>query len=554
MLFWSESSIYATEKTQSDYVSKRKMYELNPEYRNTNQILVIKALSSVLEYAGRWILVVRLSDNNEIPFYKSSGINSGLPDTWHPFFGIKIKQNNGAWLHKNYTFDEESNTHITSNPLYHCGCYVLAQTANDLDRLLIKKPCTTINTSAINCWIGGQVLEDDGTMPQDMSQYENRPLIQPFPMSSDVFQKSYYVDTMCTLKKNIFGSFKDKPLKNLIECAEYLKDRVDISNESFNKEIEKTSQFLHDLKILRERMKIINDSKDSDNSEEFNIYKKDCESFFKLIQEASVFYDYFSHSNNSLNKLKAYLALQMAKRFGFNYVYKMLNDLASNRSPFNQVEIVSSRAIWTMIKHNKIFADHKKSDQIKDQLLLIKEKKPEIFYILCTEHPTKIKNFLYGYSTDTESSGTENEQNTENERLLKKIRKKVKKFYDSDKGYDFDKEIYNIDRVIKYEYHTRTFGYIVAHYSNKDHFFGEKIPGLINPEKIAGIIENLKKLDLENLKNYNNALNELLSLKKIVQSSNLESKENSRGELSLQQMTTVLYMNALANIPIFKPM
>lgn len=65
------------------------MFHPTQEYQKTHQLLVIKDLSSVLGYAGRSILVVRLIDDSEVPFYCSTGKNSGLPKTWLPFFGLR---------------------------------------------------------------------------------------------------------------------------------------------------------------------------------------------------------------------------------------------------------------------------------------------------------------------------------------------------------------------------------------------------------------------------------------------------------------------------------
>lgn len=80
------------------------------------------------------MVVVRMIDGSEVPFYCSSGRNSGLLKVWLPFFGITKR----GWMNKTYTFDKEKKTHIPLNPLYHSGDYILAQVGNKLDRLTIN--------------------------------------------------------------------------------------------------------------------------------------------------------------------------------------------------------------------------------------------------------------------------------------------------------------------------------------------------------------------------------------------------------------------------------
>ncbi|WP_156956653.1 hypothetical protein [Candidatus Odyssella acanthamoebae] len=146
---------------ENNIVAQRKMYLLSPDCRTENQIMMIKGLSSITEYKKRPIIVVRLIDDSEIPFYRSTGINSGLPAAWLPFFGL----HNDGWFNKHYTFTNDDITDFKLDPLYHSGCYVLAQVATELDRLNIGDPHYTPKEapiSRINCWIGTVNLTKKG--------------------------------------------------------------------------------------------------------------------------------------------------------------------------------------------------------------------------------------------------------------------------------------------------------------------------------------------------------------------------------------------------------
>src|SRR5260221_6307742 len=160
LFFLGSNTLYASDQPKKDddnFLFQRRMFSLEPEYRSAHQLLVVKDLSSVLQYAERSILVVRLIDDSEVPFYRSTGKNSGLPETWLPFFGLR----NDGWFHKNYTFDVDHNTHIPLNPLYHSGDYALAQVGSELDRLPIGEgneiPDGVAGVATINYWIGGQM-------------------------------------------------------------------------------------------------------------------------------------------------------------------------------------------------------------------------------------------------------------------------------------------------------------------------------------------------------------------------------------------------------------
>lgn len=67
--------------------------------------LIIEDIS--YRYAGRDIIVV-LIDGHRQPFYKSTGRNSGQPDTWFPFDGIKNPGTRFEWFDKTqYCQDED---------------------------------------------------------------------------------------------------------------------------------------------------------------------------------------------------------------------------------------------------------------------------------------------------------------------------------------------------------------------------------------------------------------------------------------------------------------
>ena len=571
----------------NNFISKRKMFYLSPEYRNENQILVTKALSSVLEYAGRNLLVVELIDGSEVPFYRSSGINSGLPDSWLPFFGLR----EDGWIHKNYTFNEEHNTHIPLNPLYHSGCYVLAQVGNELDRLSIntssifsipsKRSDPSRNArgiATINHWIGGEMLEPS-KMPQEIMLVLTKDLSPPIESGIDDF-KEIFPETI--QNNNKFGVFKNKsPFQTVINCNQYLLGFLEnnpFTHPSFQSEMGNLHKFVYDLQTLVNRMRNI--------IERQNKYVADYEAFILLIKQSYALWK-SSRSRELSDNLSAYLALQMLKRFSFNYVYKMLSDIAKASPSFELTEEVSSRAVWVMIKHNKNFGDDKKNGQIKAVLHSIRDKYLSHFQILCTEQPVQILRFMSGLSTED----TELEEDIESKEFLENIRKIVSEIYDST-----DKEIYNIKRVITKGYHHQTFNQIVAYYSDENHFLGTEIPGIndgssitdirnslnqayqtisgANEDKfsktlevvqkvqdklemiveIPKIFEDLKSIRFENFDNYITALNKIKYLKNIFQISSFNEKQREAVQISIEQITTILYMDALANIPGFKPL
>ncbi len=595
------------ESQDNNYVIKRKMFILNPDYRDEHQILIIKALSSVFEYAGRAILVVKLIDNSDVPFYRSSGANSGLPKAWLPFFGLR----KDGWLHKNYSFAEENNTHIHLNPLYHSGCYVLAQISNELDRLPIpiappsfpfKDQSSTIN--AINCWIGGKMLEPQN-MPQLMHNLKDVKLSQSSPLSQTESRDSVWiVDTTTTVDKNLSGDFRNinGTKKTAIESGNYFHSRLTHPSNShltqdpfakkpFLKEMSNTVQFVYDLQTLARRMVGSHDRQNSPYIAEYT-------AFNQLIAETLSLEKVMKTSPTVNNKANAYLALQMLKRFSFNYVYKMLVEVVDNRKYseefFNQA-LAPSRAIWVMIKHNKEFGDHKKNDQIRTQLSKIKKNSPLYFNTLRMEKPIQITRFVE--DTDYDIVGTIVEESIENINLLKEIREKASQIYRNP-----DYEIPNIRRVIQKGYHIKTLAEIIDHYNNTDHLLeiegvnhdndlqtlegtfnetlntikilkklpneNERKPHFIETFKkittardviytrliIPEILNKIKHLNLKDLKNYITSFEHLFYLKNVFHDSNASNDDKERAQLSIEQIATVLYMDALTKIPTLKPL
>ena len=568
------------EQPEPNFLATRKMFTPTIEYRNANQLLVIKDLSSVLEYAGRSILVVRLVDDSEVPFYRSTGNNSGLPESWLPFFGLR----KDGWLHKNYTFDEDHDTHIPLNPLYHSGDYILAQAGNELDRLAIGQgdvlPNDEDGISTINYWIGGQMLEPR-TMPQALKMRAKEEL--PFPIAEQNIHTAKEVNLGDTFSQNRFGPFigASDNRQSVVGCSQYLTPHLSgdsWTNEHFVGEMKKAPRFIHDLMTLTQRMARL-------VSQGPNLYREDYRAFIHLIMESFSLYKALKPSSLSQDKLNAYLALQMLKRFSFNYAYMMLNDLTKASPSFALTEEVSSRAVWVAIKQAKKFNDQKKIEQIKAKLLEIRAKNFYCFQTLCTERPDQIVHFI----SDRPTVETETEADIYNEELLKTIRKIIFQIYDNP-----EKEIFNIKRVIEKKYHRLTFQEMVDYYQNPSHLLGRQLPGINDEDGIGAIksalsetmqiidgsdaekfekallnvqfieaklnimveipkvLASLRVIDLTNSDNYIIALNHLLFLKKVSQLSSLEADLKLSFQLSIEQLTTVLYMNALAHISEFK--
>ena len=70
--------------------------------------------------------------------------------------------------------------------------------------------------------------------------------------------------------------------------------------------------------------------------------------------------------------------------------------------------------------------------------------------------------------------------------------------------------------------------------------------------EIPKILSSLKILDFKSFDNYIIALDKLKYLKNIFQLSSFEKAEKDKAQLSIEQITTILYMDALASIPGFK--
>lgn len=551
-IFGSLISFAQSMESYIDKITNRHMHVLDTEFCKENKIVMIKSISSVTTYSGRDMLVVQLIDGSEVPFYRSSGANSGLPASWLPFFGISTQNgtNKNGWINKNYSFNRHYGTEKSANPLYHCGCYVLAQVANELDGLTFISPHSMfsdgtsqyVQAERLNTWIGGKVLDNDGTMPQRFNTsrtFTQRPPLTGQNPGQNPYVRKETINTTTTGNKNLFGPFRtaEQTKGSISESGEFLYSNRRLVGPDLDfmvADIKKSEKFVTDIQKFMSQVEKISLS-DSDYSVDYHAFKQLLVTYLSLSK-------IWADTGVTKDKINAYLALKMLHRFSFNYFFRMLQDVSDGidyRTEIKKV-LLTSRAAWLFIKHEECLGNKDRLKKIKDLLTVIKRNSPDCFRLVCLEHPVQMTRFAGGLSYNTNVSVQSHDYR--NEEILEKIHKEMKSLYDT-----FDNELYNFQRLVKNKRNTWTLGQIVSYYSDEEHIGGLEM----NREYKKIVLEvllSLKNTELKTAEKYVQIITKLNHIKNNTTSAFSKDTERKAFVLCIQQLATWLYMDALAKI------
>lgn len=438
MIVLAGFQVYAMEMTP---LSERHMYQLSDPFRKRHEILTIRALSNVLHYSSRDILMVELVDGSQVPFYLSTGRNSRLAKSWFPFFGIDKE----GWFHKNYTFNRDNGSSIPYNLLYHYNCHILARTSLELNRLRITpgRREQTLKAREINQWIGGKLFNET-TMVKENSPKQS-PIVLPLAKAWDKL-KSTYPDKRRYLthwvipskdeekndEKDFFGAFgKKNPLGNSIpELCQFI---MTYNSKGYLKNFRgKLKGPIHDNEQwMGDLYDVLQDFKKNLFPGVNTIYQTLGDS--KLARERS------QKSHHLSATLTTYLWSDLLGEFVHNYTALLLNDAGCLSlslptppldDPDNDIKerlACVSKPLWFLIKYDTWKERKNRLYGVRRNLQIIKKNNPSWFKILASYNPFMSRQFLNKNSFLFDR--TYYRENKENKDYLARLQKKMGLFF-----------------------------------------------------------------------------------------------------------------------------
>jgi hypothetical protein len=138
---WENDWTFADRSTHPEYgpivtLTKNNLQKQIPLniYQSWNPNITPYRFDGPIHYEDRDIVLVLMDNGGRMPFYRSTGENSGMAGHWLPFSGIGV-QPGGLWFDKKqFTAGELNNR---AHPLHRYGSDKLKQVAAYLDQLNI---------------------------------------------------------------------------------------------------------------------------------------------------------------------------------------------------------------------------------------------------------------------------------------------------------------------------------------------------------------------------------------------------------------------------------